>query len=131
MRIMSGVTALRDRAALAVLTLAATAIATEASAADTTGIGGVANNVSGNLQSVGNLLLGGSVLGGVGFAAAGLLKVKKAADSDGREPYGPGLWRLGVGGALVGLPTLTAAMKGTLFASDTGNVTVGNATFVR
>ena len=88
----------------------------------------IANTVSGNIQSVGNLLLSGSFLAGVGFAGAGLLKVKKAADSDGRDPYGPGLWRLGVGGALVGLPALTAAMKGTLFTSDVAP-TVSTMTF--
>ena len=88
--------------------------ATEASA-QAASAGKIADTVSTNIQSVGNLLLSGSFLAGVGFAGAGLLKVKKAADSDGRDPYGPGLWRLGVGGALVGLPALTAAMKGTLF----------------
>ena len=110
-------------AVMAASLLSATDASAQASA------GKIANTVTGNVQSIGNLLLSGSFLAGVGFAGAGLLKVKKAADSDGRDPYGPGLWRLGVGGALVGLPALTAAMRGTLFGTGTDTVAASTMTF--
>lgn len=101
----------------AIATVAAMAPIGEAAAQQSAGA--IANQASQSLTGLGNLLLGGAFLGGVGLCGAGLLKVKKAADSDGREPYGPGIWRLGVGGGLVALPSLSGAMRGTLFDNTT------------
>lgn len=86
-------------------------------------IGGVADNVSGSLNSMGNLVLGGAFLGGVGFCGAGLMKLKAAADTQGQQvKYSEGLWRLGVGAGLVALPTVAVVGKGTLFGNGTGQL---------
>jgi hypothetical protein len=98
-------------------------------AASAQGVGTMAQTVNGQISSLGTLLLGGSFLGGVGLCGAGLMKLKAAADSQGREPYGPGLWRLGVGGGLVALPTFSATFRDTFTGGNNGTVAVGNATF--
>ena len=84
------------------------------------GIARMATNAGGNLDGLGKFLLGGAFLGGVGIAGTGIMKIKKAADSEGRESYAPGVMRLGVGGALVGLPMITKYMSDTLYGNDTG-----------
>jgi hypothetical protein len=104
-----------------------TAVAPAAASAQ--GVGTMANTVNGQLGSMGTLLLGGCFLSGVGLCGAGLMKLKAAADSQGREPYGPGLWRLGVGGGLVALPTFSATFRDTFTGGNNGTVAVGNATF--
>ena len=110
---------IRNRLNVSLMTAMATVLATGEASAQSS-VGTIANTAGTSLQGMGDLLLGGAFLGGLGFVGAGLLKMKKAADSDGRDPYGPGIWRLGVGGALVALPVLTNAMQGTLFSSKTG-----------
>lgn len=41
------------------------------------------------------------------MSAAGLMKLKQAADTQGQQvKYGEGLWRLGLGSAMVGLPAV-------------------------
>jgi hypothetical protein len=98
-------------------------------AASAQGVGTMAQTVNDQISSMGTLLLGGSFLGGVGIVGSGLMKLKAAADSQGREPYGPGLWRLGVGGGLVALPTFSATFRDTFTGGNNGTVVVGNATF--
>jgi hypothetical protein len=109
--------------------LAAAAAALAPSAAGAQGVGTMAQTVNGQISSLGTLLLGGSFLTGVGMCGAGLMKLKAAADSQGREPYGPGLWRLGVGGGLVALPTFSATFRDTFTGGNNNSVAVGSATF--
>ncbi len=61
----------------------AAALASGEASAQTSDLGAVANNVSGSLDGMGKLLLGGAFLGGVGFCGAGLMKLKAAADTQG------------------------------------------------
>ncbi len=111
------VSALQTRALAALTVAALTGLSGEAAAQSSAG--GIANTVSNSLTGMGNLLLGGAFLGGVALCGAGLLKVKEVSDSDGRDSYGPAIWRLGVGGGLVALPALSGAMSGTLFGGST------------
>lgn len=77
----------------------------EAHAAD--GIGTVAARIQGQIDDIGNLIVGGSFLGGLTLSASGLMKLKQAADSQGQAVrYGEGLWRLGLGSALVAIPAV-------------------------
>lgn len=94
----------------------------EASAQNT--VGTIANTLTNQVGSVGKLAVAGSFLGGVGFVAAGLMKLKQAADTQGQQvKYGEGLWRLAVGAGLVAVP----AMTNTLTASmGLGNASVNN-----
>ena len=105
--------------ALAVVTTAAGAVVSgEAEAQTTQGIGGVANMFNANLLTLGKTVMGVSFLGGLGFVGSGLMKLKSASDSNGREPYSPGIWRLGVGAGMVGLPAMAAIFRDTATGSS-------------
>lgn len=108
---------------LIMLTITAldTAMAIDCQPGNQSGIGSVACTVESNVSGVGGLLMGSSFVGGVGFVAAGILKLKEAS-GQGQAKYSDGFWRLGVGGALIALPTAAYFMKGTLFG--TGGQTV-------
>jgi hypothetical protein len=86
--------------------------------------GGIATTIAGSFSGVGNMMLGGAFLGGVGLCGAGLLKLKTAADSQGRDAkYSDGIWRLGIGAGLVALPAVTNVMKTTVMGTNSTNVT--------
>ena len=101
--------------------MAETAMASCA-AGNSQGIGGVACSINDNFSGLGDMLLGGSFLGGVGFVGAGLLKLKEASQQ-GQAKYSDGVWRLGVGSALIALPTMATVGKSSLFQnSASGNL---------
>ncbi len=103
-------------------------IGAAASSAHATGVGGMADNIDTNLNSMGKLVVGGSFLAGIGLSGAGLLKLKAAADSQGQQvKYSEGLWRIGVGAGLASLPVVTQTGRDTLFGTggDTGTTTEG------
>jgi hypothetical protein len=102
-----------------------TAMASAAAHAQTTGgFGTVADTVNGQLNSVGKLLLGSSFLGGIGFVGHGLVKLKTANDSQGKDAkYADGIWRLAVGGGLVALPTMALMGETSIFGTNTAGVT--------
>lgn len=104
---------------------------TSASAQTTQGLGGVATMFNSNLMTFGQTVMGISFLGGLGFVGSGLMKLKSASDSQGREPYGPGIWRLGVGAGLVGLPAMASIIRDTATGSSgVTSVQEGTATLV-
>lgn len=71
------------------------------------GIGAAAKKINENLDGIGDLIIAGSFLGGLTMSAAGLIKLKAAADSQGQQvKYGEGLWRLGLGSCLVAIPAI-------------------------
>lgn len=128
MKMIAALRGIPNRITLGMTALALTALTASEADAQTTA-GTVATQVGTSVQSMGNLLLSGCFLAGVGCAGSGILKIKKAADSDGRDSYGPGAWRLGVGGALVGIPPLTAALRGTLFGTNTASAQYNTMNF--
>lgn len=92
------------------------------------GIGDVARQVNTNLSDIARLTMAVGFVGGLGLLAVGLLKLKQAADDQGRTKYSEGLWRIGVGAALVALPTMTGTSIATLFtggAASTGEGFLG------
>ena len=106
----------------AAMTVATMVAADEAQAQSN--LGGWANNITGNFEGLGKLLLSGAFLTGVGFSGAGLMKLKQAADTQGQQvKYGEGMWRLGVGAGLVALPTATVIMRDSMFSN--GNSSLG------
>jgi hypothetical protein len=109
----------------------ATAVSTQAHAAN--GVGDLANHVQQNFQQIGNFVIAGGFLGGVGLSGAGLLKLKAAADDGGqRVKYSEGLWRLGVGGCLCALPAVTGTGVSTFFDNSSSNTpSMGSATFIK
>ena len=81
-------------------------------------LGGMFKQTQTSFTGVGNLILGGSFLSGIFISATGLMKLKAAADSQGRDPhYSDGLIRLAVGAALCSLPAIIGVMTGTLGVS--------------
>lgn len=86
-------------------------------------IGDIASGITGQISNVGKLVVGGSFLGGVGFVATGLGKLKQAAEGNGQVKYSEGLWRMGVGAGLVAIPAVTGSLTQT---ANLGGVTMTN-----
>lgn len=87
------------------------------------GLAGLQTNLNEQMSAGKDILAAGSLVGGIALCGAGLYKIKVAADSQGREPYGPGLWRLGVGGALTALPYLTSTGQETVLGQNASGAT--------
>lgn len=98
--------------------------------ADANNVGGMADTVLGQMNSVGKLVVGGAFLLGLGLFATGLLRLKKAADTQGQQvAYSDGIWRLGVGACLLAIPFLTGVASSSLGLGDTGvSITRGGGT---
>jgi hypothetical protein len=108
---------------LAAGTVAIIFAAEEAKAQPSTdqGVGDVASTVEGQLTNIASLVVAGAFLIGIAFVAMGLMRLKAAVDSQGQQvKYSEGMWRLGLGAALVALPAVTGTGIGTLFGSDGG-----------
>ncbi len=119
------------RSKMAVIGATSAAIVTEipeAKAQSTTGIGGVAAIFNGQLININNTVMGVSFIAGLVFVGLGLMKLKQAADSQGQSPYGAGIWRLVVGGGLVGLPAMAAIFRDTESGGAAQTINEGTAT---
>ena len=103
----------------------------ETTAAHAGSFGDAAVVVNQSFGSMGKMVLGGSMVAGLGLSGAGLLKLKAAADSGGQQvKYSEGLWRIGVGAGLVALPTIiTTTLTTGGMANGGGTVTEGTASF--
>nr|WP_250807117.1 hypothetical protein [Neorhizobium tomejilense] len=88
-------------------------------------VGDVADNLLGQLGSIGKLMVAGSMVGGIVMLGSGLMKLKQAADTQGNQvKYSEGLWRVGVGAGLVGLPAFASMATNTVILGD---VSISNA----
>lgn len=111
------------RVILALLTLAcltATAVfAGEAGGdASTGGIGGVADNVTGNLAGVARLITAASYVAGMAFAVGAIVKFKAHKDNPTQIPIGTPIALLFVGAALIFVPTVFSVSGATLFGGS-------------
>lgn len=94
----------------------ATPATVAATNADAAGVGTIGENVLGELQGVGNLVVGAAFLAGIVLVGAGILKLKQASDSQGGQvKYSDGLWRIAVGAGLAALPVVTGVANDTIF----------------
>jgi hypothetical protein len=122
-----------SNAPIRLMALASSAIMVATTAdAQAASIGTLADQVKTNFQQIGNFGIAGGFLGGVFMSATGLMKLKAASDDGGqRVKYSEGMWRLGVGACLCGLPAVTGTGVGTFFGSGTGGTApaLGTATF--
>lgn len=101
---------------------------------DGQGVGYLACNVSRSFNGLGDLFLGGCFLGGMGLSGMGIMKLRQASEDGGRQvKYSEGVWRLGVGAALIALPTVSYATKQTLTQGQNSSLqsseTVNNVQF--
>lgn len=108
-------------------TIAATAVSTTtialangATGASGGGLSALTTNIRGQAESAISLVFIGGFAVGIIFVLVGLMKLKAAADSGGQQvKYGEGIWRLGVGSALVALPLVTGVGVETIFGKGT------------
>lgn len=105
------------------LSLITTGMANMASAQEN--IGAVATTIQEQLEDVGKLIMGGAFIAGIGFVGVGLMRLKAAVDSQGQQTkYSEGLWRIGLGSALVALPAVVGVGIGTFGFDQTQNLTM-------
>lgn len=100
--------------------------AESAFAQQSTTVGDAAQTVTRQLTNIGKGLVAGCFLVGIGFAGAGLMKLKEAAAEQGRgqTKYSDGLWRIAVGAGLAALP---AVVNMTSNSTGLGGVSITNA----
>jgi hypothetical protein len=71
---------------------------------------GMGGTVHSGIAAWGPVLSAGTAVCGLGVCAGGLLKLKEAAADGGRQvKYSEGLWRIGVGAGLAGIPTVISS----------------------
>jgi len=114
----------------AMLAAATVSAASTEAMAGSENLGGVADNLITQASSVGKLIVAGSFIGGLVMLGTGLMKLKQAAEDPRSTKYSEGLWRVGVGAALVAIPTFTGLLTNTFGMGDAPAITTGGgATF--
>jgi predicted histidine transporter YuiF (NhaC family) len=99
-----------------------TALGTDSANAAGEDLGGIAKGLVDQMGSVGKLMVAGAMVGGIVMLASGLMKLKQAADTQGNQvKYSEGLWRCGVGAALIALPAFANVLTKT---GDMGDVNI-------
>ncbi len=105
----------------ALAAMATVAMTSSEAKADANNVGGMADTITTQLGSVGKAAVAGMFLGGIVFVGSGLLRLKKAADTQGQQvSYSEGFWRIGVGAALMAIPFLSGVASQSLGLGDTG-----------
>lgn len=75
----------------------------------------LSDNLNKQMEGIGNIALMGFGLLGLFFVGTGILRLKAAVDSQGQQvKYSEGLWRVGLGGALIAVATITGIANETL-----------------
>lgn len=82
------------------------------------GIGAVADTVTGNLQGVAKLITAGSYVGGMAFATGAIVKFKAHKDNPTQIPIGTPIALLFVGAALIFAPSVFKTTGSTLFGAS-------------
>lgn len=83
-------------------------------------LGGVAENVRGSMQDVGQLITAASYVAGIGFALLGLLKLKAHKDNPTQVPLSQPLVLLTIAGGLVFLPSIISTAEDTIWGDGGG-----------
>ena len=91
-----------------------------AGAADKTGIGGLASNITSNFTAIGQLLVSTAYVAGIGFGIAAIFKFKQHKDNPTQIPIGTPFALLGVSVMLVFLPGLYKPLGQTVYGSGGG-----------
>lgn len=86
----------------------------------------VSNNIVSSSAGLTNMIALLCYIGGIGLAVAGLFKLKAHVDNPGQAPLKDAMIRLGIGGGLLALPFIVAAMQGTIAAGGQGGVDHGS-----
>lgn len=111
--------------AIAAAVTVATMAPAEANANGNT-VGTIADGLMGQISSVGKAATAISVVGGIILVGTGLLKLKQASDSQGRDAkWSDGLIRCVVGGGLIFIPAVTGSLGATFGWTDGATITAG------
>lgn len=81
-------------------------------------IGGLADNVTSNIQAIAKLITAASYVAGVGFALAGMVKFKAHRDNPTQVPLSAPIVLLAVAAGLVFLPSIIGTAGETVFGGD-------------
>jgi intracellular multiplication protein IcmD len=84
----------------------------------TSGIGGVATQVKGNLGALAQLITAGSYVAGMAMGVAAIIKFKAHKDNPTQVPIGMGIALLFVAAALLFIPSVFKTSGGTLFGAS-------------
>jgi len=104
-----------------ILTLAAVFFAGTAMAqggASSATIGTLASNLTATFQSIGELIIGISFVGGLGFTMAAIFKFKQHKDNPTQIPLGTPIAMLAIGIVLIFLPSLIAPAGTSFFGAN-------------
>lgn len=110
---------------LAVLALVSFVFGTVVYAASTSGVGGVAEQVTSNLGAVARLITAASYVAGMAFAVGAIVKFKAHKDNPTQIPIGTPIALLFVGAALIFIPTVFKVSGATLFGGSGSVAGVG------
>lgn len=83
-------------------------------------IGSIANNITGNLSAVTKFLTAAAYVAGVSFMAVSLFQFKAHKENPTQVPLSKPMMLLGIGAALIFLPTITDTASATLFGQSGG-----------
>ena len=83
------------------------------------GIGAVVSNAQTGIKSAANLVYTAAYTGGVTALMMGAFKLKAHAENPGNTPMAQGLARIGVGSALIALPTVAQTGMESLLGTNT------------
>jgi intracellular multiplication protein IcmD len=85
---------------------------------EATGIGKIAQNVTGSFEELGKLILGLAFLAGIGFVMAAIFKFKQHKDAPHQTPLGTPVAMLVIGVVLVFMTNLIAPAGSTIFGTS-------------
>lgn len=106
--------AARIRAAAVLALTGAVFTASTMGVAQATDLNAYAKTVSGKTNSIPDVITYVSYIGGAGFAATGIVDLKKHVENPTGTPLKTGLAKLGFGGMLLALPFLAGVAQGTV-----------------
>lgn len=86
--------------------------------ADSQNLGSVAQNVTGSMKDVAELITAAAYVAGLGFAVAAILKFKAHKDNPQQIPVGTPIALLFIAAALIFLPSLLGVSGQTVFGSS-------------
>lgn len=85
--------------------------------ADSQNLGAVAQNITGSMKDVAELITAAAYVAGLGFAVAAILKFKAHKDNPQQIPVGTPIALLFIAAALIFLPSLLGVSGQTVFGS--------------
>lgn len=107
-----------------------TVAAMTATSADAATLGDQAAKVGTQIGQLGKMTIAGMFLLGIVAVGAGLSKLKQAAETQGQQvKYSEGMWRIGIGAALIAIPTFSGMLAESLGLGSVTMTARGGQTF--